>query len=325
MPESLPALLWRLSEAGEPAAVFGRPHAPHDAAAFERLLELGVLVHGERLAAWDPCDGCGCGADDRPVRWIDGQPVAACRLDHRRDERLAPDDLLTFRIALPVLVAETASAVGLAGVVEEVQAGLWRMGALPDGRVLAAAPTRSAMLQPGLVGALRLVDPEGPILLIGPAMPETLRASLARQGIHHAAARGVAVAAAPDRPLGFDIARLPDGGTAKLRLVLESATLTVRLDGREGKLPARPYQLLRLLARRLDAGRPIVSADEIYREIFSPGTAPAAVRDLVSELRRQLTKALGRSDATAKLIETRTNLGYALAHALPAAAVRIVE
>jgi hypothetical protein len=323
MPESLTALLWRLSEAGEPAVVLGRPHAPSDAAAFERLLELGVLTHGERLEAWDPCDGCGCGADDRPVRWIDGEPVAACRLDHRRDERLAPDDLLTFRIVPSVLVTETASAVGLAGAVEEVQAGLWRMGALPDGRVLAAAPTRSAMLQPGLVGALRLVDPEGPIVLIGPAMPEVLRASLARQGIHHVAVSDLAVAAAPGRPLGLDLARLPDGGTAKLRMVLESGRLTVRLDGQEGKLPARPYQLLCLLARRLRAGHPIVPAGDIHREIFSRDTAASAVRDLVSELRRQLAQALGRSDAVAKLIETRSNRGYALA--LPASAVRIVE
>lgn len=321
MVESLVARLWQLAEGGEPATFLGRAHEPHEAATFERLLELGVLLHGEELLVWDPCEGCDCGAHDRPVRWLDGVPVAVCRFDYRQDERLSPDDLLVFRIAISVLVAETSAAIGLANPPERVMAGVWRLGKLADGRVMVAAPTRQAALQPGLVGVLRMIDPEGFLVLLGPDMPEALRASLRQQGIHHALLRDVARPPVPGRTLGLDLARLPHAGMVSPRLVLTQATLTVRLDQREGKLPARPFQLLCLLAERLRDGTPVVSLADIHRAIFSPGTAEATVRSLISELRRQLVGRLGKSDITATLIETRSNLGYALA--LPAKTVRI--
>lgn len=310
MPDSLPASLWRLSEAGEPAIMLGRQHGPDEVAAFTRLLELGVLLHGERLTEWDRCADCDCGAEERRVRWDGDVAFAACAADHRRDEVLASDLLFTFRVAIPALVGEAAAAMGL-GRAEELAPGLWRLGRLPDGRVLAAAPTRAGLLLPGLVGSLRTVDPEGAIVLLGPPLPDTQRAALARQGVHHAAAAEVVLAPGQGPLLGFDVARLPDGNAGRHRLVLTPATRTVRLDGREAYLPPRPFQLLRILVRQHRRGQPVVAPHDLHRELFSAETSPAAVGDLVAELRRQLAKAFG-AKAVSGLVENHTGHGYLL-------------
>ncbi|WP_338928760.1 winged helix-turn-helix domain-containing protein [Roseomonas mucosa] len=321
MHDSLTKLLWQLSEAGEPAVLFGRQQAPEADAAFQRLLALGVLVHGDRLTEWNACHDCDCGTDERDVRWRGDVPFAACPADNRRDEVLTKEDLVTFRVAIPVLVSETAAASGL-GPPEEMAPGLWRMGRLPDGRVLVAAPTRAAMMLPGLVGVLRMVDHEGPIVLVGPRLPEVHRADLARQGIHLAAATEIIAPPGQGPLLGFDVARLPDGNAGRYRLVLTPATRTVWLDGREAVLRPRAFQLLHILVRQHRRGAPIVSRHEIYRELFSVETSDAAVRGLVTELRELLAKAFG-AQTVSGLVETRTGLGYSLS--LPPLAAWIDE
>jgi hypothetical protein len=311
MHDSLAKLLWQLSEAGEPAVLFGRQHAAEDDAAFQRLLALGVLVHGDRLTSWDVCRDCDCGAEERHVRWRGEVPVAACSADNRRDEVLTKEDLVTFRVAIPVLVSETAAASGL-GPPEEMAPGLWRMGRLPDGRVLVAAPTRAAMMLQGLVGVLRMVDHEGPFVLVGPRLPEVHRAELARQGIHLVAATEIIAPPGQGPLLGFDVARLPDGiAGRRYRLVLTPATRTVWLDGRKAVLRPRAFQLLHILVRQHRRGAPIVSRHEIFRELFSVETSDAAVRGLVIELRELLAKAFG-AQTVSGMVETRTGLGYSL-------------
>jgi DNA-binding winged helix-turn-helix (wHTH) protein len=311
MLDSLPNRLWRLSEAGEPAVMIGRQHAPEEATAFTRLLELGVLLHGPRLGRWDTCRDCDCGADERDVRWNGDVPFAACPTDARRDEVLTKDDLITFTISICAMVRETASSIDLHAP-EEIAPGLWRLGRLADGRVVVAAPARSTILLPGLVGALRMVDVEGPIVLVGPPLPDVRRADLARQGIHSVPATAITLPVGQGPLLGFDLSKLPDGNTGKHRLVLTPATRTVRLDGREAVMRTRPFQLLEILVRHHRRGVPIVAQHEVYRSLFSAETSETAVRGLVNELRQLLTTAFGK-DAVAGLIETRTGLGYALA------------
>jgi hypothetical protein len=284
MHDSLAKLLWQLSEAGEPAVLFGRQHAAEAEAAFQRLLALGVLVHGDRLTGWQACHDCDCGADERAVRWRGDVPFAACPADNRRDEVLTSDDLATFTLAIATMVSETAAALGL-GPPEELAPGLWRLGRLTDGRVLAAAPTRAGMMLPGLVAALR--------------------------GIHAVPAEEVVLPVGHHPPLGFDLARLPDGNAGRHRLVLTPATSIVRLDGREAVLRQRPFQLLRILVRQHRRGVPLVSRHDLHQELFSPGTADTAVRGLVSELQGLLKKAFG-ADAVEGLIENRTGHGYLL-------------
>ncbi len=93
------------------------------------------------------------------------------------------------------------------------------------------------------------------------------------------------------------------------RLTLDTANLAAELDGRVFKLPSRPFQLLRLLAQRLHEGSPIVSAAEIHKAMFSEQTSHSRARGLVGELRPYLRA----TPASPDLIETRSNVGYALA------------
>lgn len=322
MPDNLTKLLWQLSEAGEPAVMFGRQHTATQDAMLQRLLALGVLLHGEPMTACDPCGDCDCGADERRIRWSANTPFAACPADHRRDQQLAPDDVRTLSVAIPTLVQEAANATGL-GPVEEIAPGIWRLGRLPDERVVVAAPTRAALLQPGLVGAVRMVDREGPIVLVGPTLGERHRALLASQGVHHVTPCDALASPGNGPHLGFDIGLLPDGHAGRYRLVLTTETRTVRLGGKEASLPPRPFQLLRLLALQHRRGKPIVSRHDLLDKIFTPSTAEAAVRDLVSETRRQLKHAFGDVEEVAQLIATHTTAGYAIN--FPPLTVSVVE
>lgn len=322
MQDSLAKLLWQLSEAGEPAVMLGRQHTADQDALLQRLLALGVLLHGEPMTACDPCRDCDCGADERRIRWSAHTPFAACAADHRRDQQLTPDDVRILSVAIPTLVQEAATATGL-GQVEEIAPGIWRLGRLPDGRVVVAAPTRAALLQPGLVGAVRMVDREGSIVLIGPTLGERDRALLASQGVHHVTPCDALASPASGAPLAFDIGLLPDGRAGRYRLALTIRTRTVRLGGQETSLPPRPFQLLHILARQHRRGRPIVSRHALLDEIFTSNTAEAAVRDLVSETRRQLKQAFGDSEVVAQLIATHTTAGYAIN--LPSLSVSVVE
>lgn len=311
MHDSLTTRLWQLSEAGEPAVMIGRQHGPDEAAVFSRLLQLGVLLQAERLTTWNTCSDCDCGADERAIRWNGDVPFAACAADNRRDEMLTKEDLATFHVISAALLTETATALGL-GMPEQIVPGLWRLGRLPDGRVVTAAPTRAGVQMPGLVGALRMVDAEGPIVLVGPPLPEVRRAELARQGIHAVAVAEILLSPGQMPLLGFDISRLPDGNAGKHRLVLTPSTRTVRLEGREVVLRPRPFQLLAILVRQHRRGTPIVSRHDLYREMFSAETSDTAVRGLVAELRELLVKAFG-GQAASGLVETHSGLGYALA------------
>ncbi len=102
MTETLPRLLLRLSEAGEPAILWGRQAAPHAGRAFDRLLDRGVLVEQAPATEWDVCPACECGLGARPIQHINGRQIVVCPPDRRNDVVLGDDDLQSFRIHLPI-------------------------------------------------------------------------------------------------------------------------------------------------------------------------------------------------------------------------------
>ena len=311
MPETLPALLWRLSEGGEPANFLGRCDQPHEAGLFERLLERGVLRHAGKLTCWDVCAACDCGLDERAIRWLDGIPVAVCPVDRGHDTRLDPEDLISFRVCIPALVVQAALESGFPSP-QEISAGVWRLGKMQDGRVLLLVPTRLAIAQPGLVSILHMTDPGSNIVLLGPALPEAERAALSRQGAYHLVLHQLAESSVQGRHLALDLTGVSRAVIHAPRLIVHTAALIVQLDGKRAELPSRPFQLLLLLAQRLHDGQPIVSTADIHAAIFSPGTAPSTIRALVAELRRQLNQVFKKLNLGSVLIETRTNLGYAI-------------
>jgi DNA-binding winged helix-turn-helix (wHTH) protein len=314
--------LWRLSEAGEPVVMLGRQHGAEEEAAFERLLQLGILVHRGREASWPRCDDCDCGADEREVVWDGDVATAKCAADWRRDERLRADDVRSFSVVLPAFMEGVAAAMGL-GRPDLIAPGLWSLGTLADGRIIVAAPTRAGIRQAGLVGALRLAHKEGTIILVGPELPALMRGNLAEQNIHHVQPADALLPSVGDLPLALDVARLPDGRAGRYSLVLTVETRTVQIGGKAATLPPRPFQLLHILARQHRRGKPIVSRHALQDEIFGNSTAEAAVRDLVSETRKQLKMVLGSAEAVAQLITTHTTAGYAIN--LPPLTVSVVE
>lgn len=314
--------LWLLSEAGEPVVMLGRQHAVGEEAAFDRLLQLGILLHRGREASWDVCHDCDCGADEREVLWDGNVATAKCAADRRRDERLDADDVRSFSVVLHAFMEGVAAAMGL-GRPELVAPGLWSLGVLPDGRIIVAAPTRSGIRQPGLVGALRLAHKEGTIVLVGPDLPALTRGNLAEQNIHHVQPAHALLPLSGDLPLALDVARLPDGRSGRYSLVLAVETRAVRIGEKTATLPPRPFQLLHILARQHRRGKPIVSRHVLLDELFGSSTAEAAVKDLVSETRRKLKQAFGDGEEVAQLIATHTTAGYAIN--LPLLTVSVVE
>ncbi len=314
--------LWLLSEAGEPVVMLGRQHAVGEEAAFERLLQLGILLHRRREASWDVCHDCDCGADEREVLWDGDVATAKCAADRRRDERLAADDVRSFSVDLHAFMEGVAAAMGL-GRAELVAPGVWSLGMLADGRIIVAAPARAGIRQPGLVGALRLAHKEGTIVLVGPELPALMRGNLAEQNIHHVLPVHALLPPVGDLPLALDVARLPDGRAGRYGLVLTVETRTVQIRGKAAILPPRPFQLLHILARQHRRGTPIVSRHALLDEIFTASTAEAAVKDLVSETRRKLKHAFGDAEEVAQLIATHTTAGYAIN--LPPLTVSVVE
>ncbi len=324
MAESLAALLLLRLEGGEPALLLGRPDLPPlEAAAFARLLELGVVVQEAPLSTWDPCSGCDCGAEQRPIRWRDNVPFAPCPIDQGQDEMLDPEVLLVFRISLPAFATQLAAAVGLPDPPEEVLPAGWRLGSLPGGRPLVLAPSVGAVHTPGFLDSLRAVDREGLILLLGPSLPAVERARLARLGVLLVAPRDAFLPSERTRPLRLDLGRLPRCVAAEPRLVMTRGTGTACLDGGEVCLPPQPFALLWLLAEGVRDGTGTVPLRAIHAHLFGTvNVAKTAHTEVLRRLRGYLDQLPRRGQERPRdLIETRAAQGMRLA--LPA--VRLID
>ena len=114
MTETLAGLLLRLSEAGDPAVLWGQQAAGHAGPAFERLLARGVLIEQAPATEWDVCPACECGLEFRPIEQIEGRIVALCPTDRRSDVVLDSDDLRSFRISAAAIAGEIALVSGFA-------------------------------------------------------------------------------------------------------------------------------------------------------------------------------------------------------------------
>ena len=82
MTESLHNLLLRLSEAGEPAILWGRLAKPFLGKEFDRLLHRGILIEELPADEWDVCSDCECGHDSRLIQKIEGRLISpkACAI-----------------------------------------------------------------------------------------------------------------------------------------------------------------------------------------------------------------------------------------------------
>ncbi|PHK93866.1 hypothetical protein CR162_16490 [Pseudoroseomonas rhizosphaerae] len=315
MNESLPVLLLQRSEAGEPAYLLGVPElSPEGARAFERLLELGIVVHDRKLDVWDPCPDCDCGAEERRIRWKDGEPYAACPVSCAGDEHLDPEDLQIYRISAARLADQIASAAGVQGSAEQLQPGLFCIGALPGGRLLLLAMTVEVVRRPGVLEQIRVLARGQRISLVAPAMPPTERARLEERGVDVMPPAEAFLPSQPRQPVLVNLDALLIMPKSESRLVLSKATGAVTLDGHSAKLPPREFELLWLLCERARRGRLPVPPRDILDAMYRGTTATdATVRSLKRDLQNSLKDLLARARFPEPLILAPGGRGYALA------------
>ncbi len=305
MTEPLPRLLLRLSEAGEPAILWGRLAAPYAGRAFDRLLGNGVLIEQAPASDWDVCPDCNCGLDARPIQEINGRHTAACPIDRRSDVALGEDDLRSFRIHSPALVREIAMASGFGDTPSPVTACVWHLGQTPNQRALFLALSRDGVRQPGLISLMRSIVRASPITVIAPATAGDDLVRLVDAGILVVSMQdciGGNVAA-----FAIDLSMLEYAPTAEPLLVIFRQGQRVILDGSEMHIPQQPFNLLVRLAEAVTDRSGYLTPHQIEAENSGRGAA-----DLVRELRRFLSET--RQGRGATLIKTRRSpTGYFLA------------
>lgn len=322
MTESLNRLLLRLSEAGEPAILWGRQAKPYLGGDFDRLFARGVLIEEAAATEWDVCATCECELDVRPIQTIDGRLVAACPYDRMGDTSLDRDDVRTFSINPAAVVREIAAVSGFTDEPSPIASGVWQLGITPGKRMLFLALSKPAVLQAGLVPTLRSVAKAWPISLLTPAMPAADHARFADAGIY---AVPITDALAPNTGGQSFALRLDDltpRPTAEPVLILTKARQSITLDGHETTLPQRSFELLWLLSEVIAGGGGIVTRRQIEQRLWGTQVvSKTAAADAVRDLRGQLAGSAGRPSRSG-LVETRQGKGYILA--LTADAIQLV-
>lgn len=314
MTDRLARLLLRLSEAGEPAILWGRQAKPYLGRDFQRLISQGILVEDAPATEWDVCSSCECDLDVRPIQHIDGRHVAACPLDQNSDLILDAEDLRSFRIGVPALVREIASASGFASEPSETAAGIWNLGVTPSKRAAFLAPSRRAALQPGVVRALRMVARSSPITMIAPALSSAEQLRFAEAEIHFVTAGDVIGLGDGTMPFAIDLAKLEAPSVFAPRLVIVRAAKSVNLDGVSRTLSDQSFDLLCLLAERVSRDNPFASTRDVESRIWgnSIHRVSRAARDVVRELRDALAADVSEPDAVRQLIANNRNRGWRL-------------
>ncbi|CAH0124246.1 helix-turn-helix domain-containing protein [Roseomonas sp. CECT 9278] len=321
MNESLPVLLLRQSEGGDPAYLLGVPNlSPAAASAFQQLLALGVVLHRRVLDTWDPCATCSCGAEERRVRWIDSAPFAICPLSREDDEALDPGDLQLFQISLSRLTELVGRAAALDDRPEQVAPCLWRLGRLAGGRVLLLATSSSAVRGAGVFDRLKALDRSAHITLIANMKSAVDIAALAERGIDVVPPDEAFMPSEPTRPVRVDLNRLLMVTVTSDPDVLEVSPLafTSAYGGRALPLEPRDARVLNILAREADDGGSLATRDDLYRALVGRDDADAPVGDeqlekSVSRIRGALCDARGMPRAEGKrLIAAVRGHGYRL-------------
>lgn len=320
MIETLARLLLRLSEAGEPAILWGRQAKPYPDRDVERLLVRGVLTEQPPADEWDVCPDCECGLAARQIQCIEGNLIAACPLDHARDVRLDAHDLRSFCISAAALADEIAAASGFAGRPSEAIPGVWHLGRTPTNRGLFVALGSESVLTPGLIAALRATEPNLPITLIAPAAPAAELRRFAEALVHFVATADAFAWAGP--PFALDVRKLAPPASIEPRLTLFRRQSKMVFEGRELELPPISFKLLWLLAEAGSSGGGVVSRGQIERHLWSTVVSKTAAADAVRNLRNALRK-LGDGASSPNLVRALSTQGYILE--LPASEICLVD
>ncbi|MFN3351245.1 hypothetical protein [Pseudorhodoplanes sp.] len=312
MSESLETLLLRLSEAGEPATLWGRQAKPHFGSEFERLLARRILVEQAPATEWPVCASCECGIVARPIQAAGDRHIAPCPYDHRCDVSLDDDDLRSFRIDGAVLIKEIAAASGIGNEPEPTLPGVWHFGPFGSKRTIFGAFSISAATQPGLIVAMKALARGQPVTLVAPPLPTSERQHFRQAGIHLVAV-GDAIGH-NGSAWALDPSRLVPEIVVAPRLVITRSAKFVSLDDIDYALSDQTFKLLCLLAARARSDQPFAATRDIEQEIWGSSLhrVSRSARDVVRELREALVAGASDRDAVRRLIENQRNRGWRL-------------
>lgn len=286
MTESLARLLLRLSEAGEPAILWGRLAKPHLGREFDRLLTSGLLVEEAPATEWDICSACECGQHSRMIQEINDRFVATCPIDRGSDVILSVDDLRSFRINAAAIAVKIAAASGFVETPSQVMPGVWFLGTTRAKRSLFVAFARDGLLATAAIAALKAVEPKLPITIVGPPLEPAVLLRFVEAGVHFVAT-GDAFAAA-GAPFALDAVALVPPAAIQPRLTLFRPRAKMAFDGAELELAPISFKLLWLLADRIVHGGGLVSRVEIERCVWATVVSKTAAADAVRNLRGAL-------------------------------------
>jgi DNA-binding winged helix-turn-helix (wHTH) protein len=285
-------------------------------------LEWRIIVEDEPADTWSTCSNCECGLDARPIQRINGRSVAACPLDANSDAVLDEDDLKSFRIDVPRLVAEIASASGFASDPSEIMNGVWHLGAILPGHTVFVVPSVASAQKSDLVPVLRAAVGEARITLLAPDLSGTQRRRLKDAGMELLRLCD-AVGANADAPFALSIPARASARHIAPRLIVVCSQQSVTLDGTEIALPPRPFTVLLTLAEAASQGLPLVQRGDLQKRLYgNRAVDKRLVADAVRDLREKLASRGRRAKDKETLIETRSQVGYALA--VPGEAIQII-
>lgn len=321
MTETLAGLLLRLSEAGEPAFLWGRQAAGHAGPAFERLLARGVLIEQAPATEWDVCPACDCGLESCPIEQIEGRIVALCPTDRRSDVVLDSDDLRSFRISAAAIAGEIALVSGFADTPSQVMPGVWYVGMAPTKRSLFIVLARDSVLAPALIAALRAFEPKLPITLVGPSVAASELLRFVEAGVCFVPTTDAF--ATSGETFALDPRKIAPLASVEPRLTLFQARSMMVFEGDELELAPISFKLLWFLAERAASGEGMATRAQIEEHLWATVVSKTAVADAIRNLRDALKKMGKKGESNAALVRTLPTQGYILD--LAASDIRLMD
>lgn len=310
--ETLTQLLLRLSEAENPALLWGRTARPHFGAGFERLLDGGILIEQRPATEWPVCGSCECDLDMRPLTPIGDKLVAACPFDRGNDEILDEDDLRLFRLNHAAFVHEIAYVSGFEEPPSEISPGLWSLG-MPKSHIEAFLTFSGVVVrQPQIIDSIWRVARGRRRMLIAPTLTASESTAFDRADI-----RVVGLSECLRADPAHTIPTLDIGGLdvaqPEPRLIIQVGKQTIVLDGTELKLPSRSFRLAQYLAGQAVVGRALCDRRDIEKHLWKTTVSDKAVADAVRDLRNKIKPILPKGMTAEQFIENRPPASYMIA------------
>jgi hypothetical protein len=305
--ESLACRLLRLSSGGLSLILSGRTLKDHLGPELDRALGRRVLVELPSLDEWPPCAGCDQGCEARPIRELDGWLVAMCPHDSTSDEVLTGNDVRQFRVEAEELCLAIREDSGLGGDgPKQLAPGIWLIShashqhAPP--RVIFVAFETDLGAAAILAMLKRVADPRPVSLLLAGHVDLELRLALEDAGI---VALPVSELLVNDSTAPFQLdTALLTSSRPKPRLVLRRSDQSVTFDGASKVLSDQSFNLLLVLAKEAQAGRPHVENRSIEDELWATAIE-GQVGDAIRRLRDALASVLGGRKQANKLVRNR--------------------